>query len=331
MVYCREIVHRNVAWKGDGALEDMLAPLRAQLPAPVAEVLTGVPPPFIAFAHEIRLRVGVPLAVSAAGEDRFFGAPLTATLVQDCFWRLCAGAVHAHEQELMQGFVTARGGFRVGVAGTAVIKDGVVASYRDITSLCIRVMREVEGCALPLMPYIMRDNGVHSLLLCGPPGSGKTTMLRDIACSLARHYRITVIDERHELSGRQTVGCDVLKGCPKAVGILQAVRTLAPDGIVADELGDETEWTAVAQSAYCGVPLIASAHIGTPRQVKNRKGLIALLEGGGIERVAFLSSRRQALCEARIWEARDLLEDRGDRVCRVCLRGSGNHFGDPPA
>lgn len=308
-------------------MRDMLERLTPQLSASVASLIGALPPTVIATVQEIRLRVGAPLIVSSANEDIAFGAPLTAETVRDCLWRLCAGAVHAHEQELARGFVTAGGGFRVGVAGTAVVKDGVVTAYRDIVSLCIRIAREIDGCAQALMPFVADGNAISSLLLCGAPGSGKTTLLRDIARGLSQRYRVAVVDERHELGGEQTAACDILKGCPKAVGILQAVRTLAPDAVIVDELGDAAEWEAVAQSAYLGVPLIASAHIGSPAQARQRAGLVNLLVGGGFVRVAFLPPRSQPYAETRIWEARDLLEDRGNRVCRVCLRGSGDRSG----
>ena len=76
--------------------------------------------------------------------------------------------------------------------------------------------------------------------LIGNPNCGKTTLLRDLAAQLAaRRYRVAVVDERGELSWEDTLkGCDVLRGYPKAVGIRQAVRCLAPDYILLDELGD---------------------------------------------------------------------------------------------
>ncbi len=277
--------------------------------------------------YEMRMRVGVPLCICTADGQQHLGTPLSAAQIQEAFYCLCSRAVHTHESELANGFITTSFGVRVGVAGTAVVRDGRVTTYRDITSLCVRLPHDIVGAALPLMPYLMQSGAVQSLLICGAPGSGKTTLLRDAARQLSASHRITVVDERGELAGNATCDCDVLKGCPKSVGIRQAVRTLAPDAVIADELGDETEWHAVAHAAYCGVPIIASAHIGAPEQVVAHDALVQMIRNGGLTYTAFLPPRCHPDGATQIWKARDLLENRGNRVDCVRLRGNGYSFG----
>lgn len=275
--------------------------------------------------QEIRLRAAMPLVLSRATGDRVCDVTVSQSQVRECFLRLCDQAVHTHQEELRQGFITTREGLRVGVAGTAVMRDGTISSYRDITSLCIRLPHCHRGCATSLLPYIETAYGLKGMLLCGAPSCGKTTLLRDLAYQLARTHRVSVIDERRELSVEDLRGCDVLCGCPKANGILQAVRTLSPDAVIADEIGDEQEWNAVAQSVFYGVSVIASVHAHEERELLARPYIREVLKNGGFEWLAFLPPRRRIGDAVQMRKAADLFEV--DRDFNDDLRVCGNRVG----
>ncbi len=305
-------------------MKDARTSLCAYLPLELARTLEGVPCARWSEVQEVRIRRNAPLTLSSSAGNVTLGEEVTAAQVQECFLRLCERAVHTHQEELRQGFVTTRDGFRVGVAGTAVLHDGVVTSYRDITSLCVRIPRVVKGCALPLLPYVCDDSGVGGLLLCGAPASGKTTLLRDLAQSLSERYRVAVIDERRELTLGGLPTCDVLAGCPKALGIVQAVRTLAPDAVIVDEIGGKEEWEAVAHSVFCGVPVIASVHACRGGELTARKEVVQVLKNGGFPHVAFLPPRGKREKPITIRKAAELFEDTGCDLDRACLCGRGH-------
>ena len=219
----------------------------------------------------------------------------TAAQLEDCFARFCRHSVYAHEWELRQGYLSVSGGIRVGVAGTAVVRDGQVCSVQKISALCIRIPRRVAGCSASLRQVVMQGGYPHSTLLVGPPSSGKTTLLRDLAVGLAgRGVRVSVVDERGELAGADTLtGCDVLTGYPKPVGIRQAIRCMAPDVVLFDELGDAAEVAAVAECAHAGVAVVASLH-GRDREFLSRQPVPkSLLAQGAFDYWVFLSGRRR--------------------------------------
>lgn len=301
------------------------------LPEPQADCLRRVPLSLRETAQEVRLRGGQPLLLTTANGAVPLAATVSQAAVRECFWRCCGHAVHTHQAELAQGFVTTPEGFRVGVAGTAVIKDGVVTSCRDITAVCIRLPRMISGCAAPLFPFVS-GGGLHGLLLCGAPSSGKTTLLRDLAATLSVTHAISVVDERGELAVDGACdGCDVLRGYPKGEGVLQAVRTLSPDAVVVDELGLPAEWEAVVRSCYCGVAVFASAHIASVGEARARPALMTALRHGAFAYAAFLPPRRRSQDETVIVKARDLVEDTGNIAGRVCLRGVGVQNGSGAA
>ena len=234
------------------------------------DILQYLPEADRARVQEIRMRTQSPLLLSLPEGVRYLRTdsrlsrdpqdPLVLCDrrgVEDTFLRLCGYAVHAHEEELRQGFIRAANGCRCGVAGETVTQEGQVRSFRRITSLCLRIARPHEGCADELMRSLFSDGRPHSLLIVGEPACGKTSLLRDLARQLAdpvngAGLRVAVVDERGELSGLDTLhGCDVLSGCGKADGILQAIRCLAPDVVLLDELGSPEEIGAIRQSMQC--------------------------------------------------------------------------------
>lgn len=279
--------------------------LRSYLPSAWVAALDSLPQNERRSIQEVRLRRNEPVTLSFPFGDRTLCVSRTSALhqpdalicrpdqLETCFFRFCENSVYAHEQELRQGFIAVRGGIRVGVAGTAVLGDDGVRSVREVTSLCIRLPRRHADCAASLMPYVYSAGNVYSTLLVGEPSSGKTSLLRDIAATLAaRGVRVAVVDERGELGGVEGLcGCDVLRGYPKAVGILQAVRCLAPQVVVFDELGDDAEIGAVSACAHAGVAVVASLHGRSPTELGKKTAVRRLIESGVFDQWVFLQGR----------------------------------------
>lgn len=244
---------------------------------------------------EIRLRAGRrAYAVTTGGAMYPCSDILTPADIEECFQELCRCSVHSFSREISEGYITLAGGHRVGISGTAVMSGGRVETMRDISSLCIRLAHEVHGCAQELYDRALGGE-MHSLLLLGKPLSGKTTVLRDLARILGADRRVVVIDSRNELAAccRGSVcldvgeNTDVLAGFPKAEGILLALRSLSPEVIICDEIGDDSE--AVRQCLFCGVKLIAAAHAGSFYEAENRCGIRELLPL--FERTALIGER----------------------------------------
>ncbi len=284
------------------------------LPEPIAAVLNGMDDKTKEATQEIRLRAGRPLSLTIRG-SQFFVRPqgtcmlpredcimVTAKEVEDCFFALCHHSVYSHHEELKEGYLMLEGGHRAGVCGTVTFKEGRIETVRDISSLNIRVAKEVPQVADELIKQFI-GGGV---LICGGPGSGKTTLLRDVARQLAggaagRCLKVAVIDSRGEIAAvthgvpMADLGstADVITACPKAKGIEMALRTLCPDVIVFDELGDLEEVAAVEQSFHAGVTVIATAHAGSLEDLHRRPQIRRLLENDTIRQVVFCQNRNR--------------------------------------
>ena len=184
---------------------------------------------------------------------------------------------------MKHGYLTAPGGHRIGICGV-----GEGEGITSISSLCIRVARDVRGIAagLPL------DD---SLLILGPPGSGKTTLLRDLIRYCSQNAMVSVVDERRELFpdgfylGENT---DVLSGVSKIQGIDMVLRSMGPQVIAMDEVTSQGDCEALIRAAWCGVRLLATAHADSVRDLKERRVYLPLVQAGLFTRVAVLDRRQ---------------------------------------
>ncbi len=277
--------------------------------------------------EEVRLRAGLPVALTVAGKVIFVLSDghtadyitrnlLTATQndLDESFRLLCHDSVYAHTDQIGRGFIIMEGGHRAGICGT-VTQSG---SMRDITSINIRIARQVMGCAD--MAASVFDGG--GMLIAGPPGSGKTTLLRDLVRQLSdgikgKYYRIAVIDSRGELSGCNGIDAaslgsntDVLLTQDKAAGSEMALRTMFPDIIAFDEIGTASELKSVSESFNAGVSVITTAHIGCKEDLFCRSVTEKLLNLGVISKVVILSKKAGQIAE--IVDCGELLNEYGN-------------------
>ena len=171
-------------------------------------------------------------------------------------------------QTMASGYLTAPGGHRIGLCGETVVNRGVMTGFREITSLCIRVARDFPGIG-------GNAAGLSgSILLVGPPASGKTTLLRDIVRTISQRETVAVVDEREELfpvEFRQSAKrMDVLTGCAKADGIEIALRCMGPSSLAVDEITAEADCDALLRAGWCGVRLLATAHAASLQDLYRR-------------------------------------------------------------
>ncbi len=231
---------------------------------------------------EIRLRAGKRSMLTVSGRCIPCSDVLSREDIERCFQELCRYSVHSYAKEIAEGYITLPEGHRVGFCGTAVISSDRIDTLKDISSINIRIAREIQGCADELYCTLFQ-NGLCSLLIAGKPMSGKTTVLRDLARLLGYEHRVALIDSRNELAavykgipsldvGENT---DVLTGYPKYEGMLTALRTLSPEIMICDEIGGDAD--AVMQCINCGVKLIATAHADSIDELSRRPDTAALL------------------------------------------------------
>lgn len=255
--------------------------------------------------REIRLRAQRPILVYLKDGEWFLdsrgrltresgqGRVSSVEEIHSILKHICRGSFYAYEEEMGNGYVSADGGIRVGLAGEAVRDpDGRVKNLRYISGLNIRMSHEVKGVALGLLPYLYRDGRFLNALIVSPPGCGKTTLLRDIirlasdGNDLAGGQTVGVVDERSEIAGchrgvpQNDVGMrtDVLDNCPKVQGMRMLLRSMSPQIMAVDELGTGEDVKALEQVVKCGCAILATLHAGSYEDVCRKPFMRPVLE-----------------------------------------------------
>lgn len=243
-------------------------------------------------AEELHLRVGQPLTVLLPEGE----LPLEIAVESGDLETLCDIATefsrYAAVETLREGYLSVKGGFRIGLCGTAVIKDGVNMNLRQFSSATVRIAREQIGVADEVARQLFRNGAPCSTLILSPPGAGKTTLLRDLVRTLSAGVqpygpqRISLIDERGEVAmmhrgePQMDVGpyTDVLDACPKALGIPMVLRAMNPQIIAVDEITAYQDIRAMSLAAGCGVRLLATIHAADVTELMDKPLYRTLLE-----------------------------------------------------
>lgn len=274
------------------------------LPTGMKHVVYQQPAALLLHATELRFRIGQPVQIITPTQRTFIKEhTVTYHELKELFENMCSFSVYAHESDIENGFITLTGGHRAGIVGTAVIKDNKT-TVRNISSINIRISREHTNCAYSLYEQLFYEE-VENTLLVGAPLSGKTTLIRDLTRLLCNQnqLKVSLIDERDEIANvhygkaQNDVGqsCDVLTGYPKKLGILTAIRTMSPEVIVCDELGDKEDMHALEFCVNAGAKIIATIHgeFNPKSKQYSRKAVMDFIQSGIFANVVFLKGKGQ--------------------------------------
>lgn len=285
-------------WNGD----EVLRILPVDICDEIRDVLLREP------VQEIRIKVNKPIIIYLSSKEMILNRIATLEDIKQILVRVSNYSLYAYEEEIKQGYITIKGGHRIGIAGECVISKGEVRTIRNISSLNIRICKEVKGCSNEIMKYIVENNRVNNTLIISPPKCGKTTILRDIARNISsgmpinnlKGKKVSIIDERSEIAScfngipQLDVGIrsDILDNCLKKDGMIMAIRSLSPEILICDEIGTEGEMEALNMAFNSGVNIIVTIHGYNFEDIYKRKVFKDLLENSILEKVIVLSNRR---------------------------------------
>ncbi|MDN4074709.1 stage III sporulation protein AA [Fictibacillus terranigra] len=271
----------------------------AVLPEAVCELIKKYPKERIGQLEEIRFRLQRPLELIINGQPEYPSCGSGYYLVRpedgvQLINKLSRYSLYALEEELKRGYITIKGGHRVGLAGKVITEKGEVKAIRDIGSYNIRIAREKIGSADPFLPSLYENRRWLNTLIVGAPQTGKTTLLRDLARAVSTgcpekkipSSKVGIVDERSEIAGsvkgipQFVLGqrVDVLDACPKAEGMMMMIRSMSPEVLIADEIGRKEDAEAILEAMNAGVGMMMTVHGHSLEEALRRPAISPLAE-----------------------------------------------------
>ena len=256
--------------------------------------------------EEIRIRVNCPIILLFNNREEIIEDKITNEDTKEILQYVCENSIYAYQNEINHGYITIRGGHRVGITGNCVIENDKVINISYIYSLNFRIAKQRIGAGNEIIKHIIDidNNNIFTTLIVSPPGGGKTTVLRDLIRQLSsgidyinfKGKTIGVADERGEIAAmykgipQNDVGIrtDILDNVPKWVGMEMLIRSMAPQIIVADEIGNLEDVNAINYATSCGVKGIFTAHGETLEDINMNLYLKKIIDLNIFEIIIFL-------------------------------------------
>lgn len=287
------------------------------LPKDVTRIVDKVKDEKLAEISEMKLRVGKEVnlkigsfekALSQFVENKNEIYLVTREDINKTIGFMCRNSLYSANEEIKNGFITIKGGHRIGISGRTVMENEVIKSIKDFSGINIRVSREVTGSADELIKYVYDKKKFLNTLIISPPCCGKTTLLRDLVRQISNGIpqkgimgkTISLIDERSELAAcfngeaQNDVGVrtDVLDCCPKSQGIMTMIRAMGPEIVAVDEIGSKKDAEAIMCASVCGVSILATMHGSELDDAEKREELQRLFKQKLFQRIVILSGRK---------------------------------------
>ena len=228
--------------------------------------------------EEIRIRVNRPVILQYGQVEEVINYTIDSEMILNILQNICDNSIYAYQEQICNGYITLKGGHRVGITGNVVFKENKIINISYISSLNFRIARQVLNCSYKTFEYIINldKNTVFNSIIVSPPGRGKTTILRDLVRNISngipeigfRGVNVGLADERSEIAAmykgipQNDVGLrtDVLDNIPKSIGMKMLIRSMSPKVIVADEIGREEDVEAINYAVCSGIKGVFTAH-----------------------------------------------------------------------
>jgi len=256
--------------------------------------------------EEIRIRNNRKIILKFNEEQKILDYIIQARDIFNIMQYITENSIYSYQKQICEGFITLKGGHRVGISGNTVMEKNNVININYIYSLNFRISKQIVGVSNKIFETIYNNGNVCNTLIISPPGAGKTTILRDLIRNLSKYKNVGVVDERGEIAAmyknipQNDLGLqvDIMNNVTKSIGIKMLIRSMAPDIICADEIGTKEDIEAIKYAVTSGINGIFTAHSDNLENLNKNPILNELLNENLIKKVIILdkNDRNNAKC-----------------------------------
>lgn len=259
--------------------------------------------------EEIRIRNSKPIILKLNNSEKIINYIVQTEDVLKILQSICENSIYSYQNQICEGFITIKGGHRIGITGSAVIENNKVKNINYISNLNFRIARQIIGCSNNIIKEIINqeENTIYNTLIVSSPGAGKTTLLRDIIRNLSNGTEeitgknIGVVDERGEIAAMYKgipqndlgIRTDIIENIKKSVGMKMLIRSMAPEIIVADEIGSKEDVQEINYAVCSGIKGIFTAHGNSLEDLKLNPDIAELIDKNIFERLLFLDKNNK--------------------------------------
>ena len=130
--------------------------------------------------EEIRLRADKPIILKFNKEEVILKTIVNQEMILKTLQKVCDNSIYSFQNQIIEGFITVKGGHRIGITGNCVIENNKVSNINYVSSLNFRIAKQIKGSSKKLLKYILDldNNNIYTSLIVSPPGVRKNNSFK---------------------------------------------------------------------------------------------------------------------------------------------------------